>query len=460
VVKDVGDRADTAVEESTSGPHAPTDPVADGATQTFVPTAVAKLTRTGAAVGTYAYMSPEQARGDRERIGPATDVWALGVILYELLAGYRPGEWPADTNPGRTPVPGPAIESEPIDPELKRIIDRCLPEDPAGRDETAGALAVGLRRWLEPPSVETRLRLPDRRMWIGAAAVGALGLAGTGYLVFRRKTNDPEAEREAARAWIRGELRDGRAVELIDVDGKAMPVFRFLAGGGASQVAEGGSWWTVSATRETLIEFLDDPGVERFTLKGQIRANRHADIPIAGLFVAHRAVSDAGKDWHFQLEYLYRESPARFRPDAPANPTPPVPPPKGGKGFGRTGQHPRGRWNGEGRVWLSANAFGGGDGKPEPLMTWSIEPDGPPGDGPTRDLAIRVAGQQFTVIWPGADDYTVDKINEKVLDRMRQLLNPQPDPPLAFSAQGGLGVSVQGGSASCRNLTLVPSWTG
>src|SRR5262249_46366399 len=57
------------------------------------------VTQTGDILGTPRYMAPEQARGDIRRIGPASDVHALGVILYEMLAGRPPfdGSAPMDT---------------------------------------------------------------------------------------------------------------------------------------------------------------------------------------------------------------------------------------------------------------------------------------------------------------------------------------------------------------------------
>ncbi|CAN5529800.1 hypothetical protein BH11PLA2_BH11PLA2_50310 [soil metagenome] len=117
-------------------------------------------TRTGDLVGTPAYMAPEQALARIGEIGPATDIWALGVTLYEMLTGHLPfrGESTAETlDQVRSNDAVPPKKHRPNLPaDLQTICLKCLHKSPAGRYSSAAALADDLERWLRGDAILAR----------------------------------------------------------------------------------------------------------------------------------------------------------------------------------------------------------------------------------------------------------------------------------------------------------------
>lgn len=118
------------------------------------------LTRTGAILGTPAYMAPEQAAGRRGEVGPATDVFSLGTILYQMLTGRPPFQAasPVDTILLllEQDVVAPRVVNPRVDRDLEMIALRCLQKPIDLRYDSANSLADDLEAYLKDEPISAR----------------------------------------------------------------------------------------------------------------------------------------------------------------------------------------------------------------------------------------------------------------------------------------------------------------
>ncbi|MEO5679098.1 MAG: serine/threonine-protein kinase [Acidimicrobiales bacterium] len=133
------------------------------------------LTDSGGLVGTAAYLAPERVAG--EPAAPASDLYSLGVVLYEALAGRQP-------HAGETALalalaihmeeaPSLGVLRPDLDPALVAIVDKALARDPADRWESAAKMAEGLRAWRPPVSSRVRAVAEEAGGSVTVAAVAA-----------------------------------------------------------------------------------------------------------------------------------------------------------------------------------------------------------------------------------------------------------------------------------------------
>ena len=256
-------------------------------------TSESSITRGGDVVGTPEYMAPEQIEG--QAVTPATDIYALGLVLYEMLTGERPftGTTPmaiAITRLSTLPKPPRAVEPS-IPVEWDRVIMRCLAKEPAARFPSAAAVAQAL---------EAKPARPDRpsRRLIAAAAAAVL-LVGGGWLVWRPSVTTRDGATSAANAPAIDRTRPAVAVlgfrnlaARRDTDWLSTALAEMLT----SELAVGERLRTIpgeTVTRmKTELALADTESYAPETL-ARIRRNLGTDLVVVGSYVTVGSGDDA-----------------------------------------------------------------------------------------------------------------------------------------------------------------------
>ncbi|HEX6573527.1 MAG TPA: protein kinase [Gemmatimonadaceae bacterium] len=212
--------------------------------------ALSALTSLGVALGTPAYMAPEQALAD-PTIDSRADIYALGIVAYEMLAGITPfhGLTPERTLSAQvTSKPAPLTEHRPqVAPGLASIIMRCLAKSPADRWQTAGELHAALEPYSitsganTPFDPTTTSRWSPQRIAVAAGIVGVIATALiASTIAFNRRSeaftvgNNRQITNAAGMEFHPSISPDGRMIAYIaGAIGRSQLFVRQIAGGRA-----------------------------------------------------------------------------------------------------------------------------------------------------------------------------------------------------------------------------------
>jgi serine/threonine protein kinase len=260
-----------------------------------------QLTRTGAVMGTTSYMSPEQAAGRTGEFTAATDVWALGVILYELLAGRRPFE-----GKDAAAIRDAILKSAPARPRslqpkgdkaLESICLKCLEKEPGRRYLSAAALAIDLERWLRG----------DRgwRVWLAVLLGTVFAALLTGItLALMRPPNDPEQQDpDRTSKELLARVHAGEKVYLIGPKGRPES-FDWILEGSVGPLSKEDAF-TVHTGLTAMMELLRGPLPERYRFGAEMKQVSVSGD--SGVFFGYAKHPVQGGDLHAFTRFIFSQ---------------------------------------------------------------------------------------------------------------------------------------------------------
>ena len=419
-------------------------------------------TRTGDVLGTPCYMAPEQASGDAGRIGPRTDVYGLGAMLYELLHGKPPYRG-AD----RKAILARVLHGQPEAPAAKigkdqrglaAICGKCLEKDPRDRYPSAAALAEDLDRWLQHgrpeakqpgPLVRTGRFVRRRTFLAGSLAVCGLGAtAGLAGWWWSPRPVDPDAAiKEIERRLARGE-----AVELIGSGPTSAPAWSRVAMGTAvtDRSDKGGdhAFRLLSDSPGGWLELVRDPQTDRYVIRAEIRHETDQGYGFVGLYFGRREYPTTAGDVQVRVQTCFNDVHSRGDDIRHSNQDHPEKPPR---------RVPKANevqvetvWGPESDSPNPIRDILGSCELVQPAMQW-------------RSIAVKVTPAEVQLAWEGVDQpalsFPTAQVGERIRTSLSRFNRPNPFPGgtvPSFDPRGSIGLYVYVGAASFRNVRIEP----